>query len=212
METDRMTAPEAVVFDIGNVLIEWQPERYYDSIMESSERMRMFAEADLHTMNELIDKGAPFRETIYAWADKYPDWTSYIRRWHDNWIDMAAPVIDHSVRLQRALRAKGVPVFVLTNFGVHSFAYAETQFDFLAEFDQRYISGHMKVTKPDPQIFAMLEDDCGVAPERLLFADDRVENIDAALARGWQTHLFEGPMRWAQRLVDAGLLTAEEAV
>jgi 2-haloacid dehalogenase len=203
--------PQAVIFDIGNVLIEWQPERFYDTIMPRVDRERMFAEVDLHAMNEEIDRGGLFRETIYAWADRHPDWADQIRLWHDRWIDLASPVIGHSVRLQRALRARGVPVFALTNFGVHSFAYALTQYDFLAEFDRHYVSGRMNVTKPDPRIYAMVEADCGIAPDRLLFTDDREENLAVAQARGWRVHRFEGPQGWAARLVAEGLLSEKEA-
>ena len=203
--------PQAVIFDIGNVLCGWQPERFYDTIMPQAMRRKMFAEVDLHGMNELIDKGALFRETVYDWADRHPDWSGYVRMWFDNWFDLASPYIDRSIRLQRALRARGVPVFALTNFGSHSFAHAETRFAFLRDFDRRYISGHMGVTKPDPAIYAMVEADCGIAPGRLLFTDDRPENIAAAEARGWGTHLFDGPEGWADRLVAEGLLTAEEA-
>jgi 2-haloacid dehalogenase len=67
------------------------------------------------------------------------------------------------------------------------------------------------VIKPDAEIYEQLETDCGVAPASLLFADDRLENIEAAAARGWQTHLFEGPSGWAARLVGAGLLSEVEA-
>ncbi|MEL6701778.1 MAG: HAD family phosphatase, partial [Pseudomonadota bacterium] len=183
--------PEAVVFDIGNVLIEWQPERYYDATIGEARRKAMFAEVDLHGMNDRVDMGEGFKDVIYDTAEQYPDWRAEIRDWHDNWIKLAAPVIPHSVRLLRALRAKGVPVFALTNFGVESFAYAQTQYDFLNEFDREYVSGRMKVIKPAAQIYEMLEADCGVAPEALIFADDRPDNITAAAAQGWQTHLFE---------------------
>ena len=203
--------PQAVIFDIGNVLIEWQPERFYDSVMPRAEREALFAEVDLHGMNDEIDRGALFKETIYGLADRHPRWDDKIRLWYDRWIDIASPTIPHSIHLQRTLRAKGVPVFALTNFGIHSFAYALTQYDFLGEFDRHYVSGHMNVTKPDPKIYEMVEVDCGIAPGRLLFTDDRADNIAVADARGWQTHRFEGPQGWADRLVAEGLLTEEEA-
>ncbi|MEM1066995.1 MAG: HAD-IA family hydrolase, partial [Pseudomonadota bacterium] len=82
---------------------------------------------------------------------------------------------------------------------------------FLTEFDRRYISGHMRCIKPEPRIYEMVEADSGVAPGRLLFTDDKPDNIAAAAARGWQTHLFEGPEGWAARLVAEGLLRPEEA-
>ncbi|MGE4325878.1 MAG: HAD family hydrolase [Pseudodonghicola sp.] len=203
--------PQAVIFDIGNVLIEWQPERFYDAAIGEDRRRAMFAAVDLHGMNDKVDMGHHFTETIYATAEAYPEWRDEIRMWHDHWIELATPAIDRSVRLLRALRAKGVPVFSLTNFGIQSFDYAATHYPFLLEFDRPYISGHMGVIKPDPQIYQMVEDDCGVAAGALLFTDDRPDNIAAAEARGWQTHLFTGPDGWADRLVATGLLTEEEA-
>ena len=203
--------PDAVVFDIGNVLIEWQPHRAYDAMIGPERRREMFAAVDLHHMNEQIDLGSGFRETVYAAAEKTPAFRDEIRMWHDRWLDVAGPEIPHSVRLLRALRAAGVAVFALSNFGRESFAVAEGAWPFLAEFDRRYISGHLGVIKPAARIYEIVEQDSGIAPGRLLFTDDMPANIAVAEARGWQTHLFDGPEAWAARLVDAGLLTAEEA-
>ncbi|SFD86453.1 2-haloacid dehalogenase [Sulfitobacter brevis] len=204
--------PEAVIFDIGNVLIEWNPERFYDAQIGPDRRRAMFAAVDLHAMNDRVDSGEHFRDTIYAVAEATPDWADEIRLWHDRWIDMAAPEISHSVRLMRALQARGVLVFSLTNFGIQSYDHAATHYPFLRAFDRDYISGHMGVIKPDPAIFAALEADCGVAPEALIFTDDRADNIAAAAKRGWHTHHFTGPQGWADRLVTEGLLDPSEAV
>ncbi len=197
---------KAVVFDIGNVLIEWQPERFYDAAIGIEKRKKIFDSVDLHGMNDVIDSGGPFKETIYAWAEKYPEFRAEIRMWHDHWIEMATPAIDLSWASLRALQAKAIPIFALSNFGIDSFAYAETKYPDLGLFDQRYISGHMNVIKPAEQIYQMLEDGCGLAPEALLFTDDRAENITAAHERGWQTHLFEGPQGWVDCLVGHSLL------
>ena len=202
---------DAVIFDIGNVLIEWQPERFYDRVIGEQRRRAIFDTVDLHKMNDRVDRGEPFRDVIYETAELYPEIRDDIRMWHDNWIEMASPAIAHSVRLMRALQAKGVPVFALTNFGVESFAYAQTEYDFLNGFDRAYVSGHMKVIKPDADIYAQLEADCGIEPKRLLFTDDRLDNIEAAAARSWQTHLFEGSHGWAARLVAENLLSKDEA-
>ncbi len=205
-----MAKIQAVIFDIGNVLIEWQPERYYDRTIGTMRRREMFDEVDLHGMNERVDRGENFRDVIYETADANPEWRTEIRDWHDNWIALAQPAVEASVHLLRALRRARVPVFALSNFGVESFALAESQYPFLGEFDRRYISGHMKMTKPDPGIYRMVEDDCGIAPEALLFADDRQENLGVAATRGWQTHLFDGPRGWAARLVAEGLLSRDD--
>ena len=202
---------KAVVFDIGNVLIEWQPERFYDSVIGATRRRDMFASVDLHAMNDKVDLGHHFTETIYAAAEDYPAWRDEIRMWHDRWIEMASPVIDHSVRLMGTLQAKGMPVFSLTNFGIQSYDYAATHYPFLRAFDRDFISGHMAVIKPDAQIYQMLEDASGLNGADLIFTDDRADNIAAAKARGWNTHLFEGPQGWADRLVSEGLLSADEA-
>ncbi|MGI3169436.1 HAD family hydrolase [Pseudooceanicola sp. C21-150M6] len=204
-------AIEAVVFDIGNVLIEWHPERFYDAEIGEDRRRALFAEVDLHGMNDRVDLGDDFQQTIYAKADEHPEWRDEIRLWHDRWIEMCAPAIDLSVQALRDLRAAGVPVFALSNFGIGSFAHAQTVYDFLHEFDRPYISGHMGVTKPDPEIYRRLEEDSGVAPEKLLFADDRADNIAMAQSRGWQTHHFDGPEAWVARLQAEGLLTKAPA-
>jgi 2-haloacid dehalogenase len=205
-----MIRPQAVILDIGNVLIEWNPERFYDRELGEAARRRLFQDVPLVAMNLAIDAGAPFRATVQATAAQHPDWAGPILWWHDRWIELASPRIDASVALQRALRRRGIPVFALTNFGTDSFAHARTIYDFLSEFDRHYVSGDLGLIKPDPRIYDHVEKDCGLPPETLLFTDDRPENIDAAARRGWQTHLFDGPEGWARRLVAAGVLSEED--
>lgn len=202
---------EAVIYDIGNVLIQWDPERFYDARLGEQKRKRLFAEVPLHEMNLDLDRGAPFKPSVYALADQHPNWSTEIRHWYDSWLAFAHSDIPHSIRLLRKLRDKGVPVFALSNFGIGTFELACATFPVLTEFDQSYISGYLGCIKPDAEIYAHLERGCGLQPERLLFADDRPENIAAAEARGWHGHLFTTPEGWAARLVQAGLLTQEEA-
>lgn len=202
---------EAVIFDVGNVLIEWQPERAYDQLIGEDRRKQMFAELDLHDMNNDIDLGAPFKERIYAFAEENPKWRDEIHMWHDNWFDMATPAIDHSWRLLRALRANGIPVFALSNFGVENWPPAVEVYPVLGEFDREYVSGRMGHVKPFNRIYEMVEEDCQIEPDRLIFTDDREDNIATAQARGWKTHLFDGAQGWADRLVAEGLLSKEEA-
>ena len=188
----------AVIFDIGNVLIEWQPERFYARTVGEARRREMFAAVNLHSMNDRVDLGEGFRDIIYETAEANPAFRTEIRMWHDHWLELANPVIDHSVRLLHALRAKDVPVHALTNFGIESYDLAKGHFDFL-------------VIKPDPQIYRMVEDRLNLPGDALLFADDRHANVAAANARGWNAHLFEHPQGWADRLVSEGLLTRTEA-
>lgn len=202
---------KAVVFDIGNVLLEWHPERLFDSVIGEEKRKALFAEVDLHSMNLDVDRGAPFKDTVFALAEKHPEWADEIRMWHDRWLDMASPAIPHSARLMTALQANGIPVFSLTNFGVDTYEFAAGHYPFMRQFDRDFISGHLRVLKPEAQIYEILETESGLSGEALLFTDDRPDNIAAAAERGWKTHLFEHPQGWADRLVAEGLLKPEEA-
>lgn len=203
---------DAVIFDIGNVLIEWQPERFFDARIGAAARKAFFAEVPFYEMMDRIDAGAPFAATVEEVAQAHPRWGDAVRLVRDAWTDLAQPAIPRSVRLLAALKARGIPVFALSNFGAQNFPLSCAAFPFLRTFDRHYISGEMGLIKPDPAIYAAVEADCAIAPERLLFTDDRADNITAAQARGWQTHLFDSPDGFAQCLVSAGLLTKEEAI
>lgn len=202
---------KAVVFDIGWVLIEWWPERVYDQLIGEDRRKALFAEVPLSEANEAVDLGAPFAATFENLAKAHPQWAEEILLWPKHWCEFVSPEIPHSVRLLHALRAKGIPVFALSNFGDETFDIGQSMYPFFTEFDRRYISGRLKVMKPDPAIYEIVEKDSGMAPAEMIFTDDRQDNIDAAAARGWHTHLFEGPEGFAARLVAEGLLTEEEA-
>jgi 2-haloacid dehalogenase len=197
--------PRAVIFDIGQVLIGWEPEAFYDARIGADRRREMFARADLAEMNLAIDRGAAFRETVYARAAANPDFADEIRLWHDRWSDFVTGPIAGSVAILRELRAAGVPVHALSNFGLGPFAIAADRFSFLSEFDRRYLSGAMGMVKPEPEIYRAVEADLGIAPEALFFIDDRSENVIAARARGWQGHVFDGPQGLADALRSAGL-------
>jgi 2-haloacid dehalogenase len=183
----------------------------FDAAIGPERRAALFAEVDLSGMNLDVDRGAPFKASVEAMAAKHPGWADEIRLWHDRWLDMASPAIDHSVRLMRALQAKGIPVVSLTNFGIDTYAMASQHYDFLTQFDRDFISGHMGVIKPDPAIYEKLEEALGLSGDALIFTDDGPANIAAAAARGWRTHHFTGAQGWADRLVAEGLLTEEEA-
>jgi 2-haloacid dehalogenase len=202
----------AVVFDIGNVLIEWRPERFFDRVVGEARRREMFDAIDLHAMNDRIDRGEGFAAVVDETAAANPAFAPEVAMWRDRWLELAAPAIPRSVRLLRALRGKGVPVHALTNFGVETFALAQTEYDFLSEFDRAFVSGHLRIIKPDAAIYEAVEAGTGLTGDALLFADDRPDNVAAAAARGWRTHLFEHPEGWAARLVAEGLLTEEEAL
>ena len=197
---------EAVVFDIGNVPIEWNPERFFDAKIGEDRRRALFATVDLHKMHDAVDRGGDLATVVQDEARKYPEWEADILIWRDHWLDMVGPTIEPSVTILRELRAQGVPVFALSNFGRGTFEMSVPQYPFLEEFDRSYISGRLGVIKPDAEIYRRVEEDCGVAPSGLLFTDDRADNIATAASRGWQTHLFDGPQGFRARLVAEGVL------
>lgn len=201
-----MDQVKACVFDIGNVLMSWEPDRLYAQLVpDAAKRAALFDEVDLNGMNERIDLGAPFQQTVYDLADATPDRADLIRAWHDRWFEMFGPPITGSWQILRKLRAGGMPVFALSNFGDESFMMAEKHHPELAEFDRRYISGQLGVIKPDPEIYQIVERDSGLSGGALFFIDDRADNIAAAADRGWQTHQFAGADGLEVALRDAGV-------
>jgi len=202
---------DAVVFDIGNVLVEWHPARPFDRVMGQARREALFARVDFAAMNERSDLGEDLGDLIAELVAQHPEDRDDILLWQKLWLEMLAPDLPRSARLLRVLRTRGMPVFALSNFGVPTLVLADQRYPVLTEFDTRFISGELRLAKPDPAIYAHVEAETGVAPERLLFIDDRPENIAAAQARGWQGHLFETEAGLANRLVAEGLLSAEDA-
>ena len=129
----------AVVFDIGNVLIGWTPAQFFDAKIGADRRRAFFDAVPILAANAAIDRGSRFPDTIVQLVDQHPDWEAEITLWHTCWLDMVSPVITRSVKLLRALRRQGVPVFALSNFGSETFEIAKARYPFLAEFDQHFI-------------------------------------------------------------------------
>jgi 2-haloacid dehalogenase len=202
--------PRAVVFDIGRVLVEWNPERHYDRVIGTDRRRELFRAVDLHRYNERVDLGEDVQTVMAETATLHPDWAAEVMIWADDWLRMASPDIPETAHLLRALKARGVPVYALSNFGTSTFQVACTAYPVLREFDLAFISGHHGMIKPDPAFYALLENAVPLPPQALLFTDDRAENIEAAARRGWHTHLFTGAGGLGARLVDEGLLTQED--
>lgn len=202
-----MTSPKAVVFDIGNVLIHWQPERLYARLIpDANARSQFFEKTGLLHMNEEIDRGAPFRETVEAKAAAFPEHADLIMPWHDQWTEMAHAIIPQTLKVIRALKAQDTPVFALSNFGADTFEFALTVYPELAEFDRHFISGRLKVTKPDPRIYEIVETETGLSGADLVFFDDLPANIEVAKNRGWRAQLFTQPEKMITDLGDMGLI------
>jgi 2-haloacid dehalogenase len=203
--------PKTVVFDLGRVLVQWDPEGFYDRAIGVERRKALFQAVDLFGYNLRIDLGETPSAVMSEAAQAHPDFAADIMLWADRWIEMLPGDIPHSVRLLTALRAKGIRVVALTNFGRETLAMAEVRYPFLTQFDQRYVSAELGLVKPDPAIYQAVEAGTRCLPSDLIFADDTLENVTAAQKRGWHAHHFTDPAGWAAYLVDHGMLSPDEA-
>jgi 2-haloacid dehalogenase len=199
---------EAVVWDIGNVIGIWDPEGYYDARIGREARDRFFAETGIEAVNARLDLGAPARETLAEHAARHPDWAAEIRAWFDDWGLMFARPVEGSAEVFAEVKASGVTVLALSNFWAETFEIAKGIHPVLNGFDRAFVSAHLGLAKPDPAIYAALEEGTGLSGAALLFADDRAENIAAAEARGWKGHLFKDAAGWRDRLVSEGVLAS----
>jgi HAD superfamily hydrolase (TIGR01509 family) len=174
-----------VVFDIGNVLVRWNPRNLFRTTMKDDARMERFPAAALSMdFISLTDIVADFSEAMAERAKAFPEFAHELHLFDERWIETIGGPIEENVALLRRLKAAGRPVYALSNFATVKFAIARQMFDFLNEFDDAVISGHVGVVKPDPRIFEILFEQVGRRPHELLFVDDSLRNIEAAQALG----------------------------
>lgn len=200
-----MTA-KAAVFDIGNVLIEWNYAPYMSARFGADRTARFLEETGIVEVHFRTDAGEPFSETIRAHAANHPDFADMIHAWVDNWLDLCGPVIGGMAEIMDELRARNVPIFALSNFAAENYEWTKDTFPILQRFDREFISGRMMTAKPDPAIYQAVEQATGLTGADLFFTDDRDENIASARARGWQAHMFDGADGLRNALRNAGLL------
>jgi HAD superfamily hydrolase (TIGR01509 family) len=196
-----------VVFDIGNVLLRWNPRYLYRKVFDDEERMERFLATALgmdfvaHT-----DIVADFAGAVEARAKSFPEFAQELRMFHKRWIETLGGPIEENVALLRRLRASGQPVYALSNFAHETFALAERNHNFLGDFDDRVISGHVGVVKPDPRIYEILFERVGRQPGELLFIDDSLKNVEAARALGMPSVHFRRGVDLESELVARGAL------
>ena len=184
--------PRAVVFDVGNVLIDWQPTRLYERLVpDAAEREALFARVDFAAFNLEGDRG-DLAEATAAAADRHPADAALVLAWRERWAEMFGPEIPGSPEIFRALKTSGIPLAALTNFARDTWLTAQESFPMLAEFDVEVVSGREGVIKPQAEIYALVESRLGLSGKDLFFTDDKLANVEAAAARGWRIHHFEG--------------------
>lgn len=197
-----------VVFDLGGVLIDWDPRYLYRSMLGSDDQVETFLEEiDFAAWNHAQDAGArPWAEAVAALGDRFPHRRELIAAYPERFGETLAGPIDGSVAVLRELHARGVPLLALTNWSAETFPVARARFGFLDLFDGIVVSGEEGVAKPDPEVFARLVGRYTLDPAATVLVDDREDNVTAARAAGLQGLLFTGPDRLRRDLSRLGLL------
>lgn len=203
-----MTSPiKAIIFDYGNVLLEWNPkfvyDRYFPNDPEGMERF--FKEVNFADWNSQQDKGRPFKEGIAILSREFPHYSHLIQAYHDLWIDSVGGAIAGTVDILKRLKRAGYPVYGLSNWSAETFPYMRERHAFFDLFDDMVISGEVGHVKPEPEIFHILLDKIGKPAEECLFIDDSPTNIQQAKNIGFATVLFQSPQQLEASLRGFGI-------
>jgi 2-haloacid dehalogenase len=206
--TDALsTAVTTIVFDIGNVLIEWDPRHLYRRIFATTEEMERFlATVCTSAWNLELDRGKPFEQGVAELVDRFPHHQEAIRAFDQRWDEMVPGLVEGTLALMERLEARGVPLYAITNFSAEKFEIARRRFPFLDRFRGVVVSAHEGRVKPDRRIFEILLERYGLRAEECLFIDDSAANVAGARAIGMSAHHFKDAAELGKILVEMGLI------
>ncbi|HAE00781.1 MAG TPA: hypothetical protein DCL95_01610 [Rhodospirillaceae bacterium] len=195
------------LFDIGNVLVDWNPDHLLTKLLPDAAAIQDFRENAV-TQDRILamDRGQTWEDQLAEIASDCPRHLVTARAYRDRWVETVSGPIQGTVDIMTRLKAAGYPIYALSNFGAENFEATATVYPFLDDFDGRVVSGYEGVIKPDPAIYDLVVQRFSVDPAQTLFIDDRPENIAAAQVCGFQGHLFTDPDTLAQYLAEAGIL------
>ena len=200
---------KAVVFDLGGVLIDWDPRYLYRKLLDDEAAVEEFlATVCTPEWNAEQDRGRPFAEGVAELVQRHPVHAAAITAFHERWPEMLGGAVGSSVEVLAELRAAGVPVYALTNWSAETFGIARERFEFLEWFDGVLVSGEERMIKPDPAIFRLLLDRFGLDPAATFYVDDSEPNVDAAGRLGFDAVRFTTPAQLRRDLEARGLLSA----
>lgn len=183
---------QIVLFDLGNVVVDWDPTRLYSQLLNSQEEAERFyrevCTLEWHTHH---DRGMDMRENAARLSAIHPDKTKLIEAWRTNWLDMFHGYVAGVPEVIQALKAQSIPIYALTNFPAEKWDETASAFPVLKSFKDVIISGVEKMVKPDPRIYDLTLTRLGSPPpENVIFFDDRQDNINAAKNAGMTAYLF----------------------
>ncbi|HEV7781602.1 MAG TPA: HAD family phosphatase [Chitinophagaceae bacterium] len=192
-----------IIFDLGGVLIDWNPNYVFtENYFESPEKRQYFFDhvctAD---WNENQDAGYPITKATEEKLAEFPEWEKPINDFYGRWIDMLGGPIPETVEIFRQLKQNpGLKFYALTNWSAETFPIALERFDFLQWFDGRLVSGEEKMRKPYPEFYQLLMDRYQIEPSRALFIDDNLRNVKAAEAMGIKSIHYQHPAGLVEKL------------
>jgi len=199
--------PTTVTFDLGGVLIDWNPRYLYQKLFDDEAEMERFlAEVTTQEWNAAQDAGRPWSEAVEVLSAKFPDHRDLIDAYHARWPEMLGEAIHGTVAILDELRARGVRLYALSNWSAETFPVALERYPFLGWFDGIVISGEVGAAKPDVRIFQELIDRHEIEPSEAVFVDDNEPNVTAAAAMGFIALRFRDAERLREDLEGLGLL------
>ena len=196
-----------VVFDLGNVLLRWDPERPFLRLIPDPVARKRFL-ADICNPDWLIqtDRGMDWPEAETALIARHPEEAEMIRAFRKNWHEMAPDLVEGTPEILEDLLADGRDVTALTNFAADTFLEAKPRYPILDRFRGVTVSANTGFAKPDPEIYRHHAEAFGLAPAHTLFFDDTMKNIVAAREAGWNAEQFTGADRMRADLTRYGIV------
>ena len=201
-------AAQIALFDLGKVVVEWEPARLYERLIPDDDERAHFLSTvctwDWHCKH---DQGSTMAQNASALIARFPDKEHLIRAWSSHWLDMFVGYVVGVPQLIYRLQARGVPLFALTNFPGDKWSETRNAYGVLQVFEDVIVSGHHKITKPNREIYEIALERMGWPNANdVFFVDDRLENVEAARAIGMQAHQFKTADDLEVAMKSAGLL------
>jgi 2-haloacid dehalogenase len=205
-----MTSRSLAVFDLGGVLIDWNPRYLYRKLFDGDDAAMELFLANICTSNwnAQQDAGRTLAEGCAILKREYPAQAKFIDAWLERYDEMLAGPIHGTVDLLNELRTRGVPIYALSNWSAETFPAALKRFEFLRWFRGTLLSGNVRLLKPDPRIFKLFFETHGVDPGQAVYIDDLPANVDAARTLGMHGIRFTDPAALRGELVKVGLIPA----
>lgn len=204
----KRPAHDTVLFDLGAVLVDWNPRYLYRDHFGSDEAAmeRFLAEVCGPDWIRAMDAGKPVREAIAERSRMFPAYAGLISLWGSHWETMLRDAIHETVGVLAELRARGTRLFALTNWSAENFPIAFRRFDFFRWFEDIVVSGEVGLIKPDPRIYRLAIERCRLKPARTVFIDDNADNVTGGSEAGLHSIRFTDAARLRSDLQGLGLL------